>query len=561
VIRGIDISSWQERVDFARVVADGIGFVYVKATDGVGYVNPWYRAQIAGASDAGLPCGSYHFAQPGSHSGDTVASARRDARSEAEYFLSIAFPKKGQLVPVLDLEVGGLPPHLYVEWVRAWLDHVAEKTGVPPILYTNPNTWTKTGNSTAFGRYPLWIAHYGVDAPAIPAGWSSYTIWQFTETGVVDGVAGRVDVNRLADGATIDRITYGGEQPGPAQNLPGPVPKPEWYWSWQRWRFGVGEFLGLPQDPAVRPDEAPADIPDWAWACEKKLIERRKGGKVPLALLRPGQTHEAVLRLKPALAAQLRALGHAEMADAIKLHSKNYGPSDVLAVQQFQRDKGLDDDGVVGPLTWRALGFDEDVAPVPRPVLNGVPYEPGVVALDGRWVAKPLAEELLAQRRAGNWRGTAYSAFRPDWYQAKLWKAALKKYGSPEEARKWVAPPGRSRHRFKDWRGAVDVTPKESGAPLDAASSWLYRRLANEPWHMEAVGPRGFAPDEEPELTEGEELQVVDEPSEDEFAEHGITMADVDETIESWFELVDEGAAEDERRRELFDPEASGPSG
>mgnify|MGYP002140046610 FL=1 len=39
-----------------------------------------------------------------------------------------------------------------------------------------------------------------------------------------------------------------------------------------------------------------------------------------------------------------------------------------------------------------------------------------------------------------------YSGYRSPERQAQLWDAALKKYGSPEAARKWVAPPGRSQH-------------------------------------------------------------------------------------------------------------------
>jgi hypothetical protein len=54
---------------------------------------------------------------------------------------------------------------------------------------------------------------------------------------------------------------------------------------------------------------------------------------------------------------------------------------------------------------------------------------------------------------------------------------------------------------------------------------------------------------------------VVDEPSEDEFAEHGITMADVDETIGEWFEVADEGALEESGERGLYDPEAPRPAG
>jgi hypothetical protein len=60
------------------------------------------------------------------------------------------------------------------------------------------------------------------------------------------------------------------------QNLPGPVPKPDWFWPWVRWYLGVGEFERLAQKDSVRPDEAPNVIPDWAWATLRKLVAERE---------------------------------------------------------------------------------------------------------------------------------------------------------------------------------------------------------------------------------------------------------------------------------------------
>lgn len=83
------------------------------------------------------------------------------------------------------------------------------------------------------------------------------------------------------------------------------------------------------------------------------------------------------------------------------------------------------------------------------------------------------------------------SGFRSPERQAQLWQGALAKYGSPERARKWVAPPGKSFHN----RGqAVDLKYLN-----DAARAWAHENapnfglhfpLANEPWHIEPVGTR-----------------------------------------------------------------------
>jgi hypothetical protein len=88
-----------------------------------------------------------------------------------------------------------------------------------------------------------------------------------------------------------------------------------------------------------------------------------------------------------------------------------------------------------------------------------------------------------------------YSAYRSPQKQAGLWNAALQKYGGPEAARKWVAPPGRSYHN----RGmAADLrysTPEAlTWAQKNAADYGLKFPLANENWHIEPVSTRGNTP-------------------------------------------------------------------
>jgi lysozyme len=275
VIKGIDVSSHQHRVDWTRVTADGVSFAYIKATEGVGFVDPKFGAFVAGAQAAGIRHGFYHFARPDTRSGAAAQTAVKDAQSEADAFLAVAFPKQGQLLPVLDLETGGLPPRLLVRWAKAWLERVAARAKVRPILYTYPAFWSQMGNTTQFGSYPLWIASYGVPAPRLPAGWKSYTIWQYSSSGSVPGISGPVDLDRLTEGMTLAKITIRPAPPEPVQNFPGPVPKPDWFWTWLRWRLGAGEFEGLMQNRDVRPDEAPHQIPDWAWQSLEKLTSKR----------------------------------------------------------------------------------------------------------------------------------------------------------------------------------------------------------------------------------------------------------------------------------------------
>lgn len=275
-----------------------------------------------------------------------------------------------------------------------------------------------------------------------------------------------------------------------------------------------------------------------------------------LPILRPGQTHDAVRKLKQALVQGLQELDQGSVAGLIRLDTKTYGPRTVNGVKQFQTDKQLGVDGVVGEKTWRALGFDEEVVDVRPPVLHGVPWEEGVIALDGKWVDRPLAEELLAQRRAGSWTGTVNSGYRPPWYQARLFTAAVAKYGSEAAAGKWVAPPGKSRHGKKGGEGAVDVT---NGAQLDGSSERLYRPMSWEDWHVQLTGSRAMPGEEE------EESDVdVSPPPAAELEADGVTMDDIDETIAVMLEKLDAQGEPPEGTVHIdngYDPEATGQAG
>ncbi len=88
------------------------------------------------------------------------------------------------------------------------------------------------------------------------------------------------------------------------------------------------------------------------------------------------------------------------------------------------------------------------------------------------------------------------SGFRSPERQAQLWQDALTKYGSPEKARKWVAPPGRSNHNHGH---AVDLKYLDPSATTwaheNAGRFGLAFPLSNENWHIELASRRGGKPD------------------------------------------------------------------
>ena len=97
-----------------------------------------------------------------------------------------------------------------------------------------------------------------------------------------------------------------------------------------------------------------------------------------------------------------------------------------------------------------------------------------------------------------------YSGYRSPELQARLYQNALKKYGSEAKARKWVAPPGRSKHNYGQaadlkWNGTrIDQLPEDHPVrqwlPKNAARFGLALPMSWEPWQVEAAGARGAAP-------------------------------------------------------------------
>lgn len=90
------------------------------------------------------------------------------------------------------------------------------------------------------------------------------------------------------------------------------------------------------------------------------------------------------------------------------------------------------------------------------------------------------------------------SAYRSPERQSELFSAAVAKYGSEAAARKWVAPPGRSKHNHGD---AVDLGFGPKGTPeYQAAVKYAHDNaqkyglsfpMGHEPWHVEPIGARG----------------------------------------------------------------------
>lgn len=190
-VPGMDVSSWQPSVDWARNYQLGARFAFVKATESNWYVSPRYQEQYAGARAAGMLRGSYHFAIPSDSSG----------AEQARYFVANSQPwvqDGGTLPGILDLEFNPYPQFgntcydMAPAQLRAWAHDFAttyrQLTGRYPILYT-ATSWVNQclGNISELSYMPLHLARYTATVGPMPTGYSGYDIWQYSDKGPFDG--------------------------------------------------------------------------------------------------------------------------------------------------------------------------------------------------------------------------------------------------------------------------------------------------------------------------------------------------------------------------------------
>jgi lysozyme len=189
---GIDVSHYQQAIDWTTLARAGFQYCFMKATDGAAGVDRSFARHWRDASAAGLIRGAYHFFRP----------AVSVAAQAALFLRTVEQLQPGDLPPVLDLESpqdwASILPRERTALTVSWLETVEQHLGATPIVYLSPAFACETlGDATALARYPVWLAHYTLaEAPSIPKPWKSWTFWQHSK-GRAPGVSVPVDLNRF----------------------------------------------------------------------------------------------------------------------------------------------------------------------------------------------------------------------------------------------------------------------------------------------------------------------------------------------------------------------------
>lgn len=92
-VHGIDVSHHQGEIDWAAVAGDGVGFAFIKATEGGDFVDPRFAKNWTASAKAGVPRGAYHF-----------FTQCRPGAVQAENFIRVVPKDPRALPPVVDAE-------------------------------------------------------------------------------------------------------------------------------------------------------------------------------------------------------------------------------------------------------------------------------------------------------------------------------------------------------------------------------------------------------------------------------------------------------------------------
>ena len=190
-LKGIDVSKWNGRIDWKKVKKAGIDFCIIRT----GYsktVDYKFKYNIEEAIENGLQIGVYHF---------SYATTNAKAKEEAEFCLKLIKPYKKYITLGVwfDYEYdsvsysrryGVYPTKKSVTSLAETFCSTVEKNGYSTGIYTNLDFSSNYFTKEVLNKYPAWIAVWGKMNYH-----GKYVMWQYTDSGRVDGIHGKVDMN------------------------------------------------------------------------------------------------------------------------------------------------------------------------------------------------------------------------------------------------------------------------------------------------------------------------------------------------------------------------------
>lgn len=192
-MNGIDISVYQQSIDLKNIDKN-VKYVYIKATEGVNFVDKAFQSNTQKAKDSGLKYGFYHF----------MSEATSPTQQAIDFYNCI----KGtnySLIPVLDIENNNRrrSKSQVTDRVLEFLNKFKELSGMDCIIYTY-TSFESAYLDSRVANYKCWIANYngGSNYPSSII-FKTYVGHQYSGSGRVQGYNGEIDVNNFTSAIEI----------------------------------------------------------------------------------------------------------------------------------------------------------------------------------------------------------------------------------------------------------------------------------------------------------------------------------------------------------------------
>jgi len=193
-IKGIDVSTYQGDIDWEKVAASGVKFVFIRLgyrgyESGLLVKDDRFEDNIRGALQNGIAVGVYFVTQ---------AISVEEAVEEAQFVMENIRPYNVTWPIVLDIEDAASATARTAELSQqARTDHAiafcetVKESGYTPMLYCNIRWFIEKLDITRITDYDKWFAQY-FRKPFFPY---AFQMWQYSSTGRIDGIEGNVDYN------------------------------------------------------------------------------------------------------------------------------------------------------------------------------------------------------------------------------------------------------------------------------------------------------------------------------------------------------------------------------
>ncbi|MGD9978718.1 MAG: glycoside hydrolase family 25 protein [Bacteroidales bacterium] len=195
IVRGIDVSAHTGEINWQIVKGQRVSFVFVKASEGATLSDKNYRKNFYGAKSVGIPVSAYHF-----------FNFNRDGERQAYNYLCVVSLADMDLPPVVDVEEWGnrvrRSRREIISDLKEFIAIVERNAGKKLIIYTNEDTY-RIYIKDNFPQNDIWICSFN-HKPDIDGQW---TFWQYSHTGHLKGVDGKVDFN-VFGGTSLEWKNY-----------------------------------------------------------------------------------------------------------------------------------------------------------------------------------------------------------------------------------------------------------------------------------------------------------------------------------------------------------------